>query len=81
MVLDDDDGVSLVREAMENVYELADVIEVKPDGGFFDKIEVSVDGFSPRLFNSAFGEFGDELQTLSFSSTDGGARLSDLEVT
>ena len=38
-MLDDDDGVSKIDESMEDVEELADVIEVQPRGGFIEEVE------------------------------------------
>ena len=40
VVLDDDDGVALVDEAVEDVDEFLDVLEVEADGGFFDEVEI-----------------------------------------
>ena len=39
VVLDDDDGVAFIDEAMEDVDEALDVFEVEADGGLFDQIE------------------------------------------
>jgi hypothetical protein len=40
VVLDDDDGVAFVGEAVEDVDEAADVFVVEADGGFFDEVEI-----------------------------------------
>ena len=80
MVLDDDDGVSFVSETVEDVDKLTDVIEVEPDGGFLDEVEVLVVCFGALVSDAAFGEFSDELEALSLSTAEGGARLSDLEI-
>jgi hypothetical protein len=60
-VLDDDDGVAFIDEAVEDVDEALDVFEVEADGGFFDKVEVAlaeggvVEG---GLGAATFGELG-----------------------
>ena len=41
VVLDDDDGVAFVDEAVEDVDEAADVLVVEADGGFLDEIEIA----------------------------------------
>jgi hypothetical protein len=40
VVLDDDDGVAFIDEAVEDVDEAADVLVVEADGGLFDEIEI-----------------------------------------
>jgi hypothetical protein len=42
VVLDDDDGVAFVNEAVENVDEAFHVGHVQADGGFFDEVEVAL---------------------------------------
>src|SRR6185312_15290046 len=39
VVFDDDDGVAKIREAMQHVKQLADVIEVESRGGFVKQVE------------------------------------------
>jgi hypothetical protein len=41
VVLDDDDGVAFVDEAVEDVDEAFHVGHVQADGGFFDEVEVA----------------------------------------
>ena len=41
VVLDDDDGVAFIDEAVEDVDEAADVLVVEADGGFLDQIEIA----------------------------------------
>ena len=83
VVLDDDDGVAFIDEAVEDVDEALDVFEVEADGGFFDEVEVTlaeggvVEG---GLGAAAFGEFGDEFDTLGLAAGEGGAGLAELEV-
>ncbi len=43
VVLDDDHGVALIDEVVEDVDEALDVFEVEADGGFFDQIEIGLD--------------------------------------
>ena len=42
VVLDDDDGVAFVDEAMQDVEETFHVGHVEADGGFFDEVEVAL---------------------------------------
>ena len=42
VVLDDDDGVAFIDEAVEDVDEALDVFEVEADGGFLDEIEIAL---------------------------------------
>jgi hypothetical protein len=42
VVLDDDDGVAFVHEAVEDVDEAFHVGHVQADGGFFDGVEVAL---------------------------------------
>jgi hypothetical protein len=42
VVLDDDDGVALLDEAVEDVDEALDVFEVEADGGFLNEVEVAL---------------------------------------
>jgi hypothetical protein len=42
VVLDDDDGVAFIDEAVEDVDEALDVFEVEADGGFLDEVEVAL---------------------------------------
>jgi hypothetical protein len=47
-MLDDDDGVAFIDEAMENVDQSGDVGDVQADGGLFDEVEIALFGlFSP----------------------------------
>ena len=40
VVLDDDDGVAFIDEAVEDIDEAFHVLEVEADGGFFDQVEI-----------------------------------------
>jgi hypothetical protein len=42
VVLDDDDGVPFIDEAVEDINEALDVFEVEADGGFLDEVEVAL---------------------------------------
>ena len=83
MVLDDDDGVALVDEAVENVDEALDVLEVEADGGFLDQVEIAggeegvVEG---GLGAAALGELGDELDALGLAAGQRGRGLAELEI-
>jgi len=80
VVLDDDDGVAFVGEAVEDVGELCNVLLVEADGGFLDEVKVGVGGADVGDFGAALGELGDELETLGFASAEGGAGLAEGEV-
>ena len=62
MVLYDYDGVAFVYEAVQDVDESCYMVEVEADGGFFDEVEVSFDGFgdafAPLFDGPAVSEFG-----------------------
>lgn len=81
VVFDDDDGVSFIDEAVEDVGEAGDVLLVEADGGFLDEVEIGVGGADVGYAGSTFGELGDELESLGFASGDSGAGLSEGEVT
>jgi hypothetical protein len=40
VMLDDDDGVAFIDEAMQDVDEAGDIGDVQADGGLFDEVEV-----------------------------------------
>jgi hypothetical protein len=73
VVLDDDDGVAFIKEAVEDVDEVFHVGHVEADGGFFDEVEVALGvleaaqalGGGAAL---AGAEFGDEFKPLGFAS-------------
>jgi len=71
VVLDDDDSVAFIDEAVEHVDEALDVFEVEADGGFLDQIEIAlgeegvVEG-GPGA--AAFGELGDEFDALGLAA-------------
>src|ERR1700728_3267592 len=60
IVLDDDDGVAEVGEAVQDFEELAHVVEVEAGGGLVEQIE-STTGL-------AFAEFAGELHALGFAA-------------
>lgn len=82
VVLDDDDGMALVDEAVQEAYQFFAVAEMEPDGGFFENVEIEAldvaAAFGVAL--QAFGEFGDELEALGFAAGKGGAALTEGEV-
>lgn len=41
MVLDEDDGVPLIDEAVEQVVEAFNIAAMEADGGFFEEVEVA----------------------------------------
>lgn len=80
MVLDDDDGVAFIDEAVEDLGEARDVLLVEADGGFLDEVEVGVGAADIGDLGAAFRELGDELKSLRFAAGDGGAGLAEGEV-
>lgn len=72
VVLDDDDGVAFIDQAMEDVGEAGDVLLVEADGGFLDEVEVGVGGADVGDFGTTFGELGHKFETLCFAAADGG---------
>jgi len=80
VVLDDDDGMAFVGEAVEDVSEFCDVLLVEADGGFLDEVKVGVGGPDVGDFWATLGELGHEFQALGFASAEGGAGLAEGEV-
>jgi hypothetical protein len=78
MVLDDKKGGTLVDEAVEQIDEEGDIIQVKTGGGFIeDEKRRSVGGggrvFVAAFFGSSFlfflgGQMGDKFKPLSLSA-------------
>ena len=67
---------------MEDIDELADVLEVEADGGFLDEVEVGLSA-AADLFQlgvlgtgDAFGELSDEFDALGFAATESWAGLA-----
>ena len=63
IVFDDDDGVALVDEGVEDFEEFADVFEVEAGRGFIEDVE--------GLPGGAAGEFLGELDALRFAAATG----------
>ena len=76
VVLDDDDGVSVIDETVEDVDEFGGVFHVEADGGFFDEIEAVRGGarfeFGGVGSADAAGELGDEFDALRLATGQGG---------
>ena len=68
VVLDDDDGVSFVNEAVEDEDELFDIVGVETDAWLLDEVEVVrlLCAFADRF--SAFCEFANEFDALGFAT-------------
>jgi hypothetical protein len=60
IVLDDDNGVTEVREAVEDFEELADVVEMEAGGGLVEEIQGAA--------GLTFGELASELHALGFAA-------------
>lgn len=85
VVLDDDDGVAFVDEAVKEVDEAGHVGGVEADGGFLDEVEIALGGGEAAHalgggLTLADIEFGDQLQTLGLAAAERGAGLAELEV-
>ena len=72
VMFDDDDGVSHIAEFEQDFEKLVDIVKVESCGGFIENIHGMTFG-DP-------GEFGCELDALSFSSGEGGGGLSEGDV-
>ncbi len=72
VVLDDDDGVAEVGEAVEDLEELADVVEVEAGGGLVEQVE--------RASRLALGELAGEFHALGFAAGKSGGRLAEVNV-
>ena len=69
-MFDDDDGVALVDEGVEDFEEFADVLEVQARGRFVEDVE--------RLAGGAAGEFLGELDALRLAAAERRRLLADL---
>ena len=72
VVLDADDGVAEIHQAMQDVEQLPEVVKVQAGGGFVEDVE--------RLAGRGLGEFGGELNALGFSTGEGRGGLAQGEV-
>ncbi len=72
VVLDDDDGVAEVGEAVEDFEELADVVEVEAGGGLVEEVEGAA--------GLALGELAGELHALGFAAGERGGGLAEVDV-
>jgi hypothetical protein len=71
-VFDDEDRVAGIDEAVEDVEEVSDVVEVESGGGLVEDVECSAGG--------SFYELAGELDALGFAAGEGVAGLSELEI-
>src|ERR1017187_8230491 len=72
IVLDDDDGIAEVGQAMENVEQFADVVEMPSGGGFVEQVE--------SLAGLALAEFAGEVDALRFASGERDGGLTEVNV-
>ena len=72
IVLDDDDGVAEVGEAVEHLEQLADVVEVQAGGGLVEEVE--------RAAGLPLGELAGELHALRFAAGERGGALAEVDV-
>ena len=73
VVLDDDDGVARVDQALEDRQQHADVLEMEAGGRFIQDVE--------GLAGIPFGQFAGQLDTLRFASRQRDSRLAQFDVT
>ena len=72
VVLDDDDGVALVDQALEHVEQLADVLEVQAGGRLVEHVDGAAGG--------ALLQLGGELDALRLAAGEGRRRLAEPHV-
>src|SRR6185437_8086012 len=72
VVLDDDDGVAEVGEAVEDFEEAAHVVEVEAGGGLVKQIKSAA--------GLALAEFAGNLHALGFAAGERGCRLAEVNV-
>src|ERR1035438_7605103 len=72
VVLDDDNRVAEVGQAMQHVEQFADVVEVQSGGGLVEQVE--------SLAGLALAEFAGELDALRFASGERDGGLTEVNV-
>src|ERR1700729_2827842 len=72
VVLDDDDGVSQVGKAVEDLEELAHIVEVESGGGFVEEIKSAA--------GLPLGELAGKFHALRFAAAEGGGALAEVDV-
>jgi hypothetical protein len=72
VVLDDDDGVAEVGEAVKDFEELADVVEVEAGGGLVEQVE--------RAAGLALGKLAGQLHALGFAAGERCGGLAEVDV-
>ena len=72
IVFDDDDGVAVLHQAVEDLEELLDVRQVQAGGGLIQDVEGAAGG--------PFAQFPGELEALGLAAGEGGGRLAQLDV-
>ena len=72
VVLDDDDGVALVDQALQHAQQHADVLEMQPGGGLVEDVE--------RTARVALRELGGQLHALALAAGERRGRLPEPEV-
>ncbi len=72
VVLDQEDGASIVNQALEAVEELADIVKVQAGGGFVEDKQ--------RPFGGRLGQVGGQFDPLCFAARKGGGGLAQAEI-
>ena len=71
-MLDDDDGVAVITQLMEDAQQLADVVEVQAGGRLVEDVE--------RLAGVALGQFPRQLDPLRLAAGEGDGILAEGDV-
>ena len=79
VVFDDEDGMAGIDEALKDIEQDADVIEVQAGGGF---VEQEKGGFGiARAGQGEVGEVADEFEALAFAAGQGVDGLAEPQIT
>ena len=82
VMLDDNDRVTFIDEAMKNALEQFNIGGMEADGRLFQNVEGATPFRHPGTVGGATtGKLGDKLDALRLTATEGGARLAEAEIT
>jgi len=76
VMFDHQHGLTVEHQTTEDFQKLADVVEVKPRGGFVKYVEMPFGGVA----RFSFSENLRKLQALRFAAREGGKRLTEFDV-
>ena len=72
VVLDDDNGIALIHELLNNIHQNANVFEVQTRSRLVEDVE--------SLARVALSQFCSQFHTLAFASRESSRRLSELDI-